>query len=90
MLIISVLVILIPLHLAFDVNFQEYYFIEFAIVILLFDSLIYLNTNIYKNGILITGRKIILFNYIKNRLWQDILTLFPIIYHKSMRTVTYL
>ena len=80
MLIIVILVIFIPMHLAFGTDFEIYSFVEISIFVLILDSLIYLNTKIYNNGILIKGRKIIFLNYMKNRFWFDILTIFPLIY----------
>ncbi len=83
MLSISYFLVLIPLQITFGLYIYDYLFTTVALLIIIFDNFIALNTGFYYKGALICDRISILINYIKNRLLFDVLSLIPFLISNS-------
>ena len=87
LIVILIWFILIPLHFAFPskININSLSYALMACLIFPIDMLIQLNTSFYRQGKLVVDRGEITRNYIQNRLFNDVITLLPILYHKFIK-----
>lgn len=76
---IAYFLIFFPLRIAFGIDIYDSIASFFALGIIFFDILVYLNTGFYDKGALVTDRIGIFIHYVDTRFLTDIFSMFPFV-----------
>lgn len=79
MISISYFLIFFPLRIAFGIDINDSIASYFAMGIIFFDILVYLNTGFYDKGTFVTDRIRIFIHYMDTRFLSDIFSMIPFI-----------
>lgn len=81
MLCIAYYLIFFPLRVTFGLEIFYSPVSFLALVVIIFDVLVFLNTGFYEKGALITDRIHIFMHYISNRFLQDFISVLPFLFY---------
>ena len=81
MLCIAYFLIFFPLRVVFGLEIFNSAVSIIALVVIIFDALVFLNTGFYEKGALITDRIQVFMHYISSRFLQDFFSIIPFIFY---------